>query len=135
VLALTIVQGLWACLLGLVASYWLSRGGTTPGLVLFGLIALYVLVIISLQKRRPWAWWLCWIPPIVSLALAAPNVIYNVVLFVKRDPLYLDSPGTILIVAVNAILFVIPPLCVLVMLPLKRRLLSPNSALERTRGG
>ena len=104
-----------------------------PGIVLLGLIAIYAFVIASLHRRKKWAWWLCWIPPIVALAAAGPNVIYNLVLFFRDDPLYLDSPATILLVVVDAILFVIPALGILALLPWARRRLPPNTSLERTR--
>jgi hypothetical protein len=57
---------------------------------------------------------------LIALVLAGPNVIYNFVLYFRDDPLYLDSPGTILVVGVKAILFVIPALCILALLPWAR---------------
>jgi hypothetical protein len=135
VLPITLAQGLWSVLLGLVAGYWLWRGGVVPGAVLLGLIALYAFLITSLHQRKRWAWWLCWIPPIIALVLAGPNVIYNVVLYFRDDPRYLDSPGTILIVSVNAVLFVLPALCILGLLLRVRTKMSPNNSFERTREG
>jgi hypothetical protein len=133
VLPITLAQGFWSVLLSLVAGYWLWGGGLIPGTVLFGLIALYVFLIASLHQRKTWAWWLCWIPPIIALALAGPNVVHNFMLYFRDDPLYQDSPGTILIASVNAVLFVIPALCILALLLWARTKISPDKSLERTR--
>ena len=133
--ALTLIQLLWAFWLGLVASYWVWRGNGVLGGALFVALGIYVYAIIMLHRGQLWAWWLCWIPPLVSLVLAAPNVIHNAMLFLRDDPLYVDSPATILIVAVSAALFVLPAVCVLAMLPFARRQLPPSNALEQTREG
>jgi hypothetical protein len=125
VLLITVAQAIWAILLGIAATYSLWRGGVVPGALLLGLVALYAFLIASLHQRKVWAWWLCWLPPIIALALAGPNVVYNFILYFRDDPMYLDSPGTILVAALNAILFVIPALCILGLLPwVRRRLLS-----------
>jgi len=129
VIGLAVTQVLWVVLLGVVASYWLWRDLTLPGSLLLGFLAAYVYMIVALYRGKRWAWWLCWVPPLISLVLAAPNVVYNFVLFFSDDPLYLDSPGTILVVAVHAILFVIPPSAIAVLLVWSRTLLPSNSAL------
>ncbi len=131
-LLLTIVQAFWTALLSVVAGYWLWRGGIVPGAALFALIGIHVFLIVSLHQRKRWAWWLCWIPPLIAIALAGPNVVYNFMLYFRDDPLYLDSPGTILSVAVNAVLFVVPAICIMGLLPWAWRRLSADKALERT---
>ena len=129
VIGLAVTQVVWVVLLGVVASYWLWQYLTLPGSLLLGFLAAYVYVIVSLYRGKRWGWWLCWVPPLISLVLAAPNVVYNFVLFFSHDPLYLDSPGTILVVAVNAILFVVPPLVIAILLFWSRTLPPSNSAL------
>jgi hypothetical protein len=52
--------------------------------------------------------------------MAAPNVVYNVYLFANDNPLYLDSPATILIVAVTATVLVVPQFASLLFLVICR---------------
>jgi hypothetical protein len=49
------VIGVLLVLLGIVAGYWLWRGGILPGITLFVLIGVYVFLIVSLHKRQAWA--------------------------------------------------------------------------------
>ncbi|MFL6575900.1 MAG: hypothetical protein ACJ8MR_04755 [Povalibacter sp.] len=97
--------------------YWIWRG--SPWFFTLGIVvafALHAVAYSSLVNGRSWAWWVWLSGLVVCLAIAAPNVAYNAYLFAKDDPLYLDSPGTIIVVAVSAAVLVIPQLVSLVLL-------------------
>jgi hypothetical protein len=67
------------------------------------------------------AWMLCLSIAGLAFLRFVPMVAYNVYLFVKQDPRYVDSPGTIFIVLVNAVLFVLPAMIVLILAIVHRR--------------
>jgi hypothetical protein len=99
--------------------YWIWRG--LPWFFNAAVVAAFVLHVVayrSLVSGKAWGWWLWLLGPLVCLAMAGPNVVYNTYLFAIDDPLYLDSPATILVVAVTAIFLVVPQcvsLCFLVV--------------------
>ena len=130
---LTVIQSAWALIMGLAGTF-LASVGNPVGFALIGIAMVYGYAIFSLYRLQRWAWWFCCALAAMSLFAFAPNVIHNFVRFATNDPLYQDSPATIFIVAINALVLVGPATIVLVILLTKRRLLSPNKPLERTRG-
>jgi hypothetical protein len=120
-LTLTIIQLVWAALLVTAAAFQFAIGRPTIGAVGVALVAGYVGAIYALYHRRRWAWWLCLLPPITALTLFAPGVAYNLLEFALGDPIFADSPGTLTIVLVYAVLFVFPPAAALVTLLLMRK--------------
>lgn len=130
---LTAIQALWSVLLALWAAYliWL---GNPVGYALAAVALGNGYFTLALKWRERWAWWASWVPPLAALALVAPRDIYNYFLYFTDDPRYLDSPGTILVVAVSTVIFVIPALVIVVLLVATRQSLAPNNALERERG-
>jgi hypothetical protein len=117
---LVIIQGSWAFLLFLLDIYfWFVD--VFPGAALLILVVLYGFAILDLSRSKRWAWWACCVPSILVLLLIAPTVLFNFYLFIIGDDLYLDSPGTILVVAVITILFVFPALTGLVALLMARK--------------
>ena len=97
--------------------YWIWRG--LPWFFNLGVVAAFAIHFVayrSLVNGKAWAWWVWLSGPVVCLAMAAPNVLYNIYLFANDDPLYLDSPGTILAVAVTATVLVVPQLISLALL-------------------
>jgi len=129
---LTIIQSAWAAVLGLAGGF-LAFLGNPFGYILISVAVVYSYAILSLHRLERWAWWFCCALTAAPILMVAPGVVYNFALFAVNDPLYLDSPGTILVVATNALVLVVPALLVLVLLLSRRGLLAPNKSLERTR--
>jgi hypothetical protein len=123
---LTLIQVLWTVLLTLWAGYliWL---GNPVGFALGALAIAHGYVTLALRRQHRWAWWASWPLPLAALALVAPRDIYNYFLFFSGDPRYLDSPGTILVVTVSTVIFVVPALAIAALLVVKWRSLAPNS--------
>jgi hypothetical protein len=94
----------------------------TKGVVLacLFLTVCFALVLMTYRDIKV-AWMLCLLIAGLAFIRFVPMVAYNVYLFVKQDPLYVDSPGTILIVLVNAVLFVLPAMIVLPLAIVHRR--------------
>jgi hypothetical protein len=83
-------------------------GPTVPRLVVFVVALAYVGVSLTALRSKVWAL-------LVSIGVAAmllarwlPMVIINFRMYLDDHPLYVDSPATILIVGINALLFVVP---------------------------
>lgn len=90
-------------------------GPSFPRFVVFVVALTYVGVSFVALRGRVWAL-------LTSIGVAAvllvrwlPMVVTNFRMYLEDHPLYLDSPGTILIVAINAVLFVIPALLLLLL--------------------
>jgi hypothetical protein len=121
------MQGVWACILMAVAVFWLLNGATTLGGGLALIVAAYGYAISALYRRRRWAWWCCIVPPTAALAAFGPMVLYNLWRAAQNDPRFSDSPGTFIVVLIDAAVLVIPSVLMLLRLLLSRRELSPNN--------
>jgi hypothetical protein len=105
----------WSCLL-LAAFLTLAvLGPTIPRVVLLIAPLAFGGITWLALRGRVWALLLVIGAAVIVLARWLPMVIVNVDMFLRDDPLYLDSPATILIVAIYAVLLVGPAL-ILVML-------------------
>jgi hypothetical protein len=58
----------------------------------------YALAYLGARRGLHWCLRLCIVPPLLQFVLTAPWVLLNLGAFFGDDPLYLDSPGTILVV-------------------------------------
>jgi hypothetical protein len=74
----------------------------------------YAGLVFGIQGESKWCLRLSILPPFVVFLLTAPNVVYNIYSFLTGHPLYQDSPATIFVVAVTAILLSLPSGLVLV---------------------
>jgi hypothetical protein len=124
------MQTVWAAMLLLVAAVWWINGNAAFGAGLVAGLLAYAGAIAALSRRRRWAWWLCIAAPLVSLGLASPGVIYNLWRASQNDPLFSDSPGTLIVVLITALVLVIPPILILLRLIRVRSELSPGNSLE-----
>ncbi|HQM99675.1 MAG TPA: hypothetical protein PLL36_01295 [Candidatus Hydrogenedentes bacterium] len=64
------------------------------------------------QYNNRIAWWISLPIPAIYLFLYLPGVVLNIVLFLAGNEKYLDSPATIFIVLIYALVFVLPPLAI-----------------------
>lgn len=126
---LIVIQIVWASLLGL-AGLLLTLAGNPSGFALLAIALIYGYVIDSLGRRKRWAWWFCCVFAVISIAVSAPNVVYNFFLYAQKDELYRDSPATIFIVAINAFVLVVPAILSLTFLLTRRKFLSDEMAQD-----
>ena len=74
---------------------------------------LYAGLLCGLLLNNIWCARLLILPPLVIVGWTAPMVLYNFTAFATRDPLYLDSPATIIVVAIVALFVTVPSTVVL----------------------
>lgn len=130
---LVIVQIAWAIVVLLFAGFQFFAGrGLISGLSVVVMVV-YLYASIVLLERARWAWWLSLLPPIGSLVLYGPPVGYNLWRASQLDPLFSDSPGTLLVVLVLAFIYVIPPIMLLLRLAVVKSEVLPNKTMEPTR--
>lgn len=118
----------WAVLmlvaLGVVLFLRLTGGLLGLDLVLLFLAALsYAAVAYAAVEEKRWAFAICFLVAVGLLVFWLPWVVLNFHAFVTDDPLYQDSPGTILVVAINALVFCLPALMLVVAYSLRFGLL------------
>lgn len=101
-------------LLGVAGFFWRAgQGSVAVGFFVFSVLCA-VLSIAAFRGNR-WAAYLSILPPVLILFAITPDVIFNLYAFLTSHPSYLDSPGTILVVGVQSIIFVIPAIIILMM--------------------
>ena len=105
----------WACLMLLAFLVLVVLGPSIPRLIVFVAALGYVGVSLAALHRSGWALLASVGVAAVLLARELPMVFVNFRMYIDDHSLYLDSPGTILIVAINALLFVIPALMLLIL--------------------
>ena len=103
----------WAVLLWIFFA-WLFLGAPDPSRGLWWAAASgFVVIGLMAHRRRRWALVASGVVSVAALGYWSPFVAVNAYLYATGDPVYLDSPGTILVVALDAVLFVIPSAVVL----------------------
>ena len=114
--AIRVIQLIWAALLvTLLFIELLAVNVVANGLLLLLAITyLFACIVIALGSNRV-AWLIAVLVPVIFCARSLAMVTRDVVAFAKDDPLYLDSPATIYIVVVYALLFVFPSLILIVL--------------------
>jgi hypothetical protein len=127
---LAVMQFGWVATVLFFAAVDLVTGHLFVGGTITLIGAVYIYATVALLRRERWAWWLCVVPPIISLAAYGPKVGYNLWRASQVDPLFSDSPGTLIVVLIMAFVYVIPPVILLVRLAIMRKDVSPNNALE-----
>jgi hypothetical protein len=94
-----------------LALWGLPLGSSYP---LYWLLWLaYFILFDGLLFGNIWCARLLVFPPVLLACTTGPIVGYNMVAFVTRHPLYVDSPATILIVIIFAGVLTVPSLCIL----------------------
>ena len=79
----------------------------------WGFVCVYVLLWCGLMWDNLWCARLLLLPPLLAVLFTAPQVIDNMYAFASGNPLYLDSPATIIVVAVLALFVTVPSALVL----------------------
>ena len=123
-IALIIMQAAWVVILMIVAVVIFHNKGVWIALAFSVLLVAYCYAIFALaRRRRRWAWWACVALPVISLAWSGPGVVYNLWRASQDDPIFADSPATLLVVAINAVVLVIVPILLLTRLFVIRNVL------------
>ncbi len=78
-------------------------------------VCVYVLLWCGLVWDNIWCARLLVVPPLLLVLLTGPSVLYNFYAFVTGDPLYRDSPATIIVVATLAFFVTLPSTLVLAL--------------------
>jgi len=111
----------WVFLMWCVFLYLFIGLPSGPRAVYLVSLSAFVVTAIYALLGKPWALLTSMGAAFFLLMYWLPTTLVNFWFFLVGDPLYLDSPGTMLVVAVNAILFVIPATTLLVLFALQRR--------------
>ena len=88
------------CVLALLVGYGVlsAHQPTLWTAVFWTIVVIYSAVIVGIFRGSRRILQLSVFPPTLLVVLSAPMVIWNVIAFLTGHPLYLDSPGTILVV-------------------------------------
>ena len=126
------VQLSWAS--ALVAIFVaLSVNAPVPNRLAFLAVAcVYLLACIAALQSSRVAWIISILVPIVICALWLPMVVVNLVAYAKGDPRYRDSPATIVVVAVEAVIFAAPALLLAILFWRQRAVLTALVVPPRT---
>ena len=111
------------CALALLVGYGvLSAHHPTLWIALFWtIVVVYSVVVVGMFRGSRRFLQLSVFPPALLVVLSAPMVIWNVFAFLTGHPLYLDSPATILVVLVIAMMVTLPSIVVLAVYWARRR--------------
>jgi len=111
----------WACLLALAFGAVFVDGPGIRRAAAFAAAIAFVAVSVDALRGYRWAVVTALSIAGVLLAVTLPYVLFNVWKFATDDPMYLDSPGTILVVAIEGLLLTLPPLVILTAAWVARR--------------
>jgi hypothetical protein len=110
-----LVQVVWATtLVAVFAALSLKPPGNSKLWFLL-LAVIYLVACIRAWGTGRVAWSIAVVVPAVICALWLPMVAVNLIAFVRGDPLYRDSPATILVVAAEGVMFAIPSLLLIAL--------------------
>jgi len=117
--AIRLIQLIWAAtlvaILMTLSVNALVNAQSVKGLPFLLLAVLYLFACIRAWGPSRVAWVVALVTPVVICARWLPMVLVNVVAFVRDDPLYLDSPATIFIVAIDALILLVPSLVLIAL--------------------
>lgn len=130
-----IIQLLWALFFVLTFGLWAFAIGGTVGISLVVISILYLTAAIACLTNSRIGWMIAIVIPVLPLVRWTPMVFVNFWMFFNGHELYQDSPATIVIVAINGFMFVLPGVLIYLCLALdNKRLLTvlrPTAAKER----
>jgi hypothetical protein len=98
----------WAICMLLAFIALVIGGSNLPRVVLLVLATAYVWLALQARLRKPWAVGVSICIAVALMFRWLPMVVVNFLMFYAEDPLYLDSPATILVVITYAVLFALP---------------------------
>jgi hypothetical protein len=105
----------WACVMALASLALIVPGASVSQWLAFVLLLVYVGVSFAALRRRSWALLISIGVAVVLLIRWLPMVLINFGMYFQDDRLYVDSPATIFIVAIYALLFALPALILCVL--------------------
>ncbi len=118
---LFVLQGIWSLLWVALSVSALSKG-LSISVVTTALVAtFYVVATFGLLAKSKYAWAYSFVPPVMALYSAGPDIVANVYAFAVDDPLYVDSPLTIMVVGLEALIVMVPAIVLLLLLLRARR--------------
>ena len=118
---LFVLQGLWSLLWVALSVSALSKG-VSMSMVTTALVAtFYVVATFGLLTKSKFAWAYSFVPPVMALYSAGPEIVANIYAFAVDDPLYVNSPMTIMVFGIQALLVVVPAIVLLLLLLHARR--------------
>lgn len=130
-----IIQLLWALFFVHTFGVWAFATGGTVSISLVIISILYLAAAIACLTNCRIGWMIAIVIPILPLVRWTPMVFVNFWMFFNGHELYQDSPATIVIVAMNGFMFVLPGVLIYLCLALdNKRLLTalrPTVAKER----
>jgi carbon starvation protein CstA len=98
---------------------------------ILAMIAVYGALSYLMYEGSGWAWWLCLMPPAFVVICVGPWAAYNFFAYFTDHPKYLDSPATILVVAIVCVVVLLPALLLVsLMMFTKIRAKTPNTEPE-----
>jgi hypothetical protein len=83
--------------------------------IVFAITLAYVGISVAALRRKAWAVFIAIGVAAILLARWLPMVVVNLRMYFEDHPVYIDSPGTILVVAIYSLLFALPALILLLL--------------------
>ena len=123
----------WSILMAMAFAALFIGSASSPRFVVLTLTIAYVGISTAAFRLKRWSLTAVILVAVLLTIRWLPMVIINFWMFFTRHPLYTDSPATIIIVAINALLFALPGLLLVSLYSLQWR--SVRLALQRPRAG
>ena len=109
------VIGFWA------VGYFVQNGLNGSRLIVLSLSLAYIYVAFAGVDRKRWAVFFILLVSLLIFIRWVPMVTLNFYMFLDGHELYLDSPGTILVVIPLAVIFAFPSLIMIIAIALNFR--------------
>ena len=120
--ALLWLQTLWCIYWLVLVLPWMAKN-PSPASIAFSVVAiLYGAATSALAMKSRIGWAYSFLPPLLALYFAGPDIVANAIAFAMDDPMYVDSPATIFIVAIQALFCLVPAILLILLLLRARRL-------------
>lgn len=115
------LQAMWCAYWLVLVIPWVSRVISVPSVAFTAGTVVYIAATAGLSLKSRVSWVYSLFPPLLALYFAGPNIVANAIAFVADDPMYLDSPGTIMVVAFQALFRLVPATALIILLFRVRR--------------
>ena len=129
------IQILWAMFFVLIIGVRGLASGSAIGVALGATTVVYLVATIACLFNHRMAWFVAIALPILPLMRWLPMICLNLFMFLTGHEPYQDSPGTIVVVAIYAVVFVAPAVLIYFCLFLDRKclvvVLFPLSTMNR----
>jgi hypothetical protein len=116
-IAASLINLLWSFFI-LMVFVGMAQSGSPAAIVLLVGAAGYFVIACFAMAQQKWAIIVTAAATALTVVVTAPLVLLNVAMFVLEHPLYQDSPGTIIIVGIYAVVLTLPATVILGLLVL-----------------